>query len=70
MKEILLDDNGKLSFSRIISCILIFSYLIGMFYLLYKKQEFIDIPLQLAGLIATIYGLNKFGSKGINNSNN
>ena len=60
MKEVLKDHNGKWSFSRLMSAILIFSYLIAMFYILFTQHKLVDVPLQLAGLITAVYGINKF----------
>lgn len=58
--ELFIDDNGKLSSSRILIYIIALSYLIFIGYVTFKTVTIIDLPLQVAGLIALIYGLNKF----------
>jgi len=57
------EKNGKYSFSRIISTICIISYLLSFWYKLLIYNEIIDIPIQVAGLIAVLYGSNKITDK-------
>lgn len=66
MNDVLKDHNNKWSFSRVTSAILILAYLIAMFYILFTEHKLVDIPVQLAGLIAVIYGVNRFSQKNIN----
>lgn len=60
LTELFIDDSGKLSSSRILIYIISLSYLVFIGYVTYKTVSVIDLPLQVAGLVALIYGLNKF----------
>jgi len=53
------ENNGKYSFSRVFSAICIISYTVAFWYQLIFYNVVIDIPIQLAGLVALLYGSNK-----------
>lgn len=65
MKKIFLflsEETGKLSFMRISAFLLILTYIFSAVYILIMERKFIDIPVQLAALIAILYGINKFSN--------
>jgi len=66
--ELFKEKNGKISFSRVSGSLLVISYLIGYFYILFTKHELVDIPIQLAGLILLLYGTNRYSSRDMNSS--
>jgi len=55
------EHDGKLSFSRIVSFILICFYMISAMVVMWKSgfHNIPDIPLQLAGMITLLYVGNK-----------
>jgi len=72
LKEIFSEShNGimKLSSGRIFSAILLSFYICVAIFIAIEKKEIVDIPLQLAGLIASLYGINKI-SGAISNRKN
>ena len=61
--EFVEDSNGRLSSSRGLSIAMVLSYLVWGFIIVLEGSEVPDIPLQLAGLAAALYGINKISSK-------
>lgn len=57
--EIFKEESGKYSFGRIVGSFAFFSYLLFAGYSVYAKNDFPDIPGNLALLIGSLYGLNK-----------
>lgn len=55
------EDNGKLSFSRVSSFILIVAYIIWASYIVVKEGRIPPIPPELVALISIAYGINKVG---------
>jgi len=62
MKEVFQEESGKVSFTRIIATCLVIFYIVVASYLAFVKQELIDMPIGLGGLIVLLYGINKTGS--------
>ncbi len=59
MKELFKDDNGKTSFSRVFTAIIIVFYLMWTSYIAYHTKELPDIPENLYLLLLSLYGVNK-----------
>lgn len=53
------DDNGNNSYSRLAGLLLILAYIGWGSYIVYIKNIVCDIPVTIACLIATLYGINK-----------
>ena len=62
MKQIFKDDNGKLSFSRVFTAIIIIFYLTWTSYIAYHTKQIPDIPDNLYLLVGVLYGTNKLAS--------
>jgi len=56
------EKNNKLSFTRVTSFILVLTYVISELYLLITEHKIVDIPGQLAALIAVLYGSNRLAN--------
>jgi len=69
MLEFFLSDNGQKSQARLIMCLIaVWKLAEGSAILCYNMANKLpvsitDIPLQWAGVIGLLYGLNKFGTK-------
>jgi hypothetical protein len=63
--EFLTSDNGQASLCRVLMAIIICAYIYWSTYIILKAAVPVipDIPVQLAGLVAILYGFNKFGTK-------
>ena len=59
MKELFKDDNGKTSFSRVFTALIIVFYLIWSGYIAFKTNKLPDIPDNLYLLLLSLYGVNK-----------
>lgn len=59
LKDIFSDDTGKYSFTRVMSFIMLIWTIAIDTYISIKKGEFVDIPIQIAIIIASLYGINK-----------
>lgn len=59
MKEIFKDDNGKTSFSRVFTALIIVFYLFWSGYIAFKTNKLPDIPDNLYLLLLSLYGVNK-----------
>jgi len=57
--EVLKEQNGKLSFGRVMGTVLVLFYLLWSTYLTWETKKLVDIPSNLAFLIGTLYGVNK-----------
>lgn len=62
IKDILSEENGKYSITRFTQLLLVVSFLISFFYIMYKENTLADIPINLAGLIWLLYTTNKVSS--------
>lgn len=60
--ELFIDDSGKLSASRVLMFIICVAYLVYAGFLIFRTANMVDIPLNIAGLIALLYGANKFSN--------
>jgi len=56
------ENNGKISFTRVIGTVLVLFYLVSATYILIKEHKISDIPTNLMILIAALYGLNKLST--------
>lgn len=55
------EENGKLSFSRTSSFILIVAYIVWASFIVIKEGRIPAIPSELVALISIAYGINKVG---------
>ena len=65
MLEIIQEDNGKLSFSRSLSAIIVLSVLVMVMFVTFKDGKLPDYggaTLFLTGSVASLYGSNKIAS--------
>lgn len=53
-------DDNSVSFARAGASVIILVNLVLCTYLALVKQSVVDIPIQWAGLVALMYGINKF----------
>ncbi|MEW6115664.1 MAG: hypothetical protein AB1553_02030 [Nitrospirota bacterium] len=58
--ELITDDSGKLSFSRVMIIVVVVVYLVYAGVVVIKKGELPDIPMGVVGLLTALYGFNKF----------
>ena len=56
------DDNGKTSFSRVFTAIIIVFYLMWTSYIAYHTKKLPDIPENLYLLLLSLYGANKIAT--------
>ena len=69
MLEFFLSDNGQQSQSRLLMFVIVVWKLAeGTMLMVYSMYQLLpvsisDIPLQWAGVVGLLYGLNKFGTK-------
>jgi hypothetical protein len=63
--EFFTSDNGQASLCRLLMALIVFAYLYWGTFIIHKAPVPVipDIPVQLAGLVAILYGFNKFGTK-------
>lgn len=58
----LAENTGKLSFMRLSAFLLILFYIFVGIFISIKTNQIPDIPIQMAGLIVLLYGINKFSN--------
>ena len=58
--QLITDDSGKLSLSRVLMTICVIAYLTYAGAIVYFKHELPDIPGGLVALVTLLYGANKF----------
>jgi hypothetical protein len=61
--EFISEKNGKLSVGRLLMCVVVFAYLGLVIYIGIKTKTVPDIPAGAVGLVALLYGVNKFSAK-------
>lgn len=57
--QLLLDDSGKPSMARVCMALIVMTYLGCMIIITVAKGTIPDIPLNAAGLVTVMYGVNK-----------
>jgi len=62
IKQAISEPNGKISFTRLMAGVFSLAYLIVFLYYAFKYNKIVDIPGNLALLIASLYGFNKFSN--------
>lgn len=67
--EIFKEENGKWSFGRVASAVIILHHLFMSSYVVYETHSIPDIPDNLYLLIAALYGVNKIAEVFKNKSN-
>lgn len=55
------DDKGLFSSTRLMNFCLVMGYLAWATKIVWGGGSIPDVPLQFAGLVATLYGINKIG---------
>ena len=64
------DDAGILSSTRLMNFCLVMGYLAWATKIVWATGVIPDMPLQLTGLVVTLYGINKIGGNIIANKEN
>ncbi len=62
--EMFEEPTGGFSMTRVIMFLQVLGYLSWASYIVYSTHVIPDIPLQLAGSLTMLYGINKFSPKG------
>lgn len=57
--EFFQDTEGQLSMTRLIGFLLVANYIVQSSFIAYHKKEIADLPIEVALLVATLYGLNR-----------
>ena len=55
------ENNGKVSFTRVSSFLLVLAYIVWASYIVFTKREIPPMPMELVYLIGVAYGINKVG---------
>ena len=55
------ENNGKVSFTRVSSFLLVLAYIAWASYIVFTKGKIPPMPMELVYLISIAYGINKVG---------
>ena len=55
------EQNGKVSFTRVSSFLLVLAYIAWASYIVFTKGKIPPMPMELVYLIGVAYGINKVG---------
>lgn len=61
LSEFLQDEDGRLSMTRLLMILLVLAYICWTSIIVWRTGTITDVPLQLAGLLTLLYGINKVG---------
>ena len=65
IKKMFSDKKAKYSFSRVITFLIVFCYLLFAGFVVFKTAKMPDIPIGVVWLVGALYGVNKISSIGI-----